>query len=158
MTDLAFKYLKKTVWALVILTLFIVFSGCGEKSPQAVKTDRYRCNFTVFEEGNKKSSGTLTASGTITAEMLTPETVKGMKIIRKNDGRFQIEFCNEKIVSHKLRGCVSAAICDIISGGKTGGKCGLGKFSTKTRPDGFITEIDFSETELTVKFTNFEYI
>ncbi len=158
MTDLAVKYLKKTVWASVILTLFIIFSGCGGESRQTVKNDRYRCNFTVYEDGKKKYSGTLTADEAITAEILSPETVKGMKIIRETGGGFQIEFCGEKIGSHKLRSCVSAAMCDIISGGKTSGRCGLGEFSAKTRPDRFISEIDFGETEFTVKFTNFEYI
>ncbi len=146
------------MWALIILTLFIVFFGCGAKSPQAVKTDRYRCNFSVFEDGKEKSSGTLTADGAITVEILAPETVKGMKIIRETDGRFQIEFCGEKIGSHKLRSCVSAAVCDIISGGKGSGSCGLGEFKTEIRADGFITDIEFSETEQTVKLTNFEYI
>ncbi len=158
MNDLAVKYFKKTVWALIILTLFIVLFGCGAKIPQAVKTDRYRCDFEIYDGENVKTTGKITADGTVTAEILSPETVRGMKIIRDTDGRFEIEFCGERVGSHRLGGCVTAAVCDIISGGKGSGSCGLGEFKTEIRADGFITDIEFSETEQTVKLTNFEYI
>lgn len=159
MTDLATKYLKKTVWAIIILTLFIILPGCGKVgTPQNIKADRYRCDFEIYDGENVKTTGKITADGTVTAEILSPETVRGMKIIRDTDGRFEIEFCGEKVGSHRLGGCVTAAICDIISGGKGSGSCGLGEFKTEIRADGFITDIEFSETEQTVKLTNFEYI